>query len=126
VHADADPRKQSQVFAKPPCVMLVRIAEGEEPRELGLREMRAKVLRVRHPLPACERIRVLRPSVVVVGPNVRSDDLAKLAAAARDAKAAILQLGPLVSRELLGGWLRTAIDIVRRRRAQGAERSKAG
>jgi predicted transcriptional regulator len=49
------------------------------------------VLKVRHPLPACQRIHVTRPVVVVVGP-MRAVDVECVAAAAAEVKARVVEL----------------------------------
>jgi hypothetical protein len=104
-----------------PRVMLVRLEPGEEPCELGLVCLPVSVLRVRHPLPACERMRVMRPLVVIVGPSVVERDLALLMHAADETDTAILHLGSLVDRETLADWLQRAIEVVTVSRAQRDE-----
>jgi hypothetical protein len=104
-----------------PRVMLVRLEPGEEPSELGLVRLPVSVLRVRHPLPACERMRVMRPQVVIVGPSVVDRDLALLMHAAGETDAAILHLGSLVDRETLADWLLRAIELVTASRAERDE-----
>jgi hypothetical protein len=101
--------------------MLVRLETGEEPRELGLARLPVSVLRVRHPLPACERMRVTRPLVVIVGPTVLERDFALLMRSAEETDTAILQLGSSVARDFLAAWLRRAIEVVTASRAKRNE-----
>jgi hypothetical protein len=101
--------------------MLVRLEPGEEPAELGLGDLFARVLRVRHPLPACQRMRIMRPLVVLVGESVRQPDRDMLMEQACDIGAVLLCLGPLVRREALGKWVRDAMQAVARRRAERGE-----
>jgi hypothetical protein len=121
VDARTHVRRISQIVAKAPYVMLVRIEPGEEPPELGLREAHVHLLRVRHPLPARQRMRILRPLVVVCGPRVRGVDSVLLAETAGEIRAAILQLGPFVRHGALRGWLQGAIEEARRRRRESAD-----
>jgi len=88
-------------------VMLVRIERGDEPCDLGLD---VEVLRVRHPLPACERMRVTRPAVVILSPDVRAWDVVHVEQTAQEVGAAIIQLGPLVARDALAEWLREVLS----------------
>ena len=101
----------------PPSVMLVRIEPGDEPAELGLEELGVRVLRVRHPIPACQRMRITRPFVVVVGESVREAQRRLLVEEASQIGAALLPLGPLVDRPSLGPWMRGALERVAKRRA---------
>jgi hypothetical protein len=71
----------------------------------------AEVLRVRHPLPACERIRVNEPAVVVVGPTVQWRDYLLLVAAAASVGAAIIE-ARLATEHSLVSDLRMAVDGV--------------
>jgi hypothetical protein len=115
-------RAQSVVRVRAcPRVMLVRLEPGEEPSELGLARLPVSLLRVRHPLPACERMRVMRPLVVIVGPTVVERDLALLLRAADETDTAILHLGSLIDRETLADWLRCAIGLVAASRAERDE-----
>ena len=96
--ADAD--ESTDIRRSVPCVLLVRIEEGEDPPELRLREQPLLVLRVRHPLPACVRIRVVHPHVVVVGRSVMPGFLPELFRAARAVKAELLDLSVTGRHEL--------------------------
>jgi hypothetical protein len=98
--------------------MLVRIEPAEEPLELGLAELTGavQVLRVRHPIPACQRMQIVRPLVVILGESVRSWALPYVEQSAREVDAVLLQLGPLVVRDALRDWLRRALDQGMRRR----------
>jgi hypothetical protein len=93
-----------------PRIMLVRIERTEEPPEWGLEELNVEVLRVRHPLPALARMEVTRPSIVILGEDVRPVDVAFIKRTARDIGARIVQLGPLLARDSLGRWLRATLD----------------
>jgi hypothetical protein len=95
------------VRLRKPSVMLVAIEHEDEPSELGHGELAAsvQVLRVRQPLPACQRMRNVRPVAVLVGPGVLSWAMAFVQQAARESGAVLLQLGPLVARDALGDWL---------------------
>jgi hypothetical protein len=108
--------------------MLVGIEPGDEPAELGLRELAGalRVVRVRHALPACHRMLVLRPAVVIVGESVREWSTPALDEAARETGAEVLLLGPLVVRETLGEWLRRALDTGLRRRVERERKNASG
>jgi hypothetical protein len=107
----------SPAVAEMPCIMLVRMEPDEEPAELAEHEGAIQLLRTRHPLPAVQRIRITRPSVVLIGAKVRGADSVLLAEAARGISAAVLQMGPLVAREALGDWIRAALQIANERLA---------
>lgn len=113
-------RFESDTRLRLPCIMLVGIGAGEEPPELGLRELTGalRVVRVRHALPACQRMMILHPLVVIVGPSVREWSVPLLQASARCIEAALLQLGPLVARDVLREWLRRTIEVTTARRAR--------
>jgi hypothetical protein len=95
------------------CVLLVHVEPEEESEKLGLDELAVDVLRVRHPLPACERVRVVRPLVVVIGHGVRDSDLDLLRDAARDIGCEIIELGAL-PRPALREEVRRAVDRAKR------------
>ncbi len=109
---------QSYVRARKPCIMLVGIDAGAEPAELGLEDLAGAlcVVRVRHPLPACERMLVLRPLVVILGQSVREWALPVLEKTTKEIDAALLQLGPLVVRDALRDWLRRTLEATMARR----------
>jgi hypothetical protein len=90
--------------------MLVRIEAREDPPELGLGERNLRVVRVRHPVPACQRMRIVRPAVVIVGPSVRDWDFALIQAETQRMGAAVLRLGPLVSRSSIPEWFSRVLD----------------
>lgn len=123
--APAEPRKKYvshvRIQVRTPCIMLVRLEPGEEPKELALDDLFVRVLRVRHPLPAVQRMRITRPLVVVLGESVREEDRRLLVEQAHEIGAAILPLGPLVSRRMIGSWLRNAMQLVIERRAERGE-----
>jgi hypothetical protein len=94
-----------------PRIMLIRIEpKAPEVSEWGLGQLDAEVLHVRHPLPACERMRITRPVVVVVGEDVRPVDVAFIKRAAREIGARVVQVGPLLVRDSLRNWIRTALN----------------
>jgi hypothetical protein len=93
-----------------PRIMLVRIEREAEPTEWGLNGLDVEILRVRHPLPACARMQVTRPFVVIVGQDVRAVDVAFIKRTAHQIGARVIQLSPLLARDSLGAWLRTALD----------------
>jgi hypothetical protein len=55
-----------------------------DPEELNLDQYPVRVVRVRHPLPACVRIRALRPQIVILGASVVPAFLPELAQAVTD------------------------------------------
>lgn len=105
----------------PVRVMLVRVPEALEPPELVLTAV--QILRVRHPIPACERMRVTRPEVVVVGHGVRDVDCVRLEEAAGAIAAEVFLLGAGLSPSF-ASWLRGAIRRALDRRG-GLEPSSA-
>jgi hypothetical protein len=90
--------------------MLVRVEAQDERPEWGLSELDVEVLRVKHPLPACARIEVTRPAIVIVGENIRPVDMAFLKRSAREVGAKVLQLGPLIALNAVHGWLQAVLD----------------
>jgi hypothetical protein len=90
--------------------MLVRIERAAEPSEWGLDNLDVEVLRVRHPLPACARMEVTRPFVVLLGEDVRPVDVAFVKRTAREIGARVVQLSPMLARDSLGAWLRAALE----------------
>jgi len=113
------PRTSRESFFRPKqeAVMLVRVEPWEE-GPLLLRELPVRVLRVRHPIPACARMRLTRPAVVVAGARVREADFELLVDEAYGLHAAVMQVGQ-VPWSNLRTWIATALDQVRRRRAAG-------
>jgi hypothetical protein len=107
-----------RIRVRPPCVMMIRLEPGEEPEELELGDLFVRVIRVRQPLPACHRMQITRPLVVIVGESVRDADRAMIMDRASEIGAAVLPLGPLVRRQALGKWVRDAIQIVAKRRTE--------
>jgi hypothetical protein len=108
-------KRDSYVRIQPDVVMLVRIEPWEESMLL-LRDLHTRVVRVRHPLPACERMRVQKPAVIIVGAGVRPQDFELLVDEAYELGAAVLQVGQVPSGKLRT-WIATALDRVRERRA---------
>jgi hypothetical protein len=106
--------------------MLVRNDSGHEPEELGLSELPIRVLRVRHPLPACVRMRIVVPEAVLVGPSVQPRDLALLMDVAYETQTAIMPLAHMVGHCALRPWLLRMIDVVRERRSEPAVAKQAG
>jgi hypothetical protein len=106
--------------------MLVRIDPGHEPLELGLDELPVRVLRVRHPLPACVRMRILRPEAILVGASVQPRDISLLMDAAYEIQAAIMPLSQMVERCALRPWLLRMVDVVEERRSTNPPAARAG
>lgn len=104
----------SFVQLHPETVMLVRVEPWEE-QMLLLQDLPVNIVRVRHPLPACERMRVTKPSAIVVGSGVRHKDFELLVDEAYELRAAVLQVGQ-VPWGKLRAWLAMALDKVRARR----------
>jgi hypothetical protein len=67
------------------------------------------LLRVRHPLPACERILVTRPIVVVIGPTIRPADVELVARAAAKVNARVVEAASVGETQLVS-VLRRAIN----------------
>jgi hypothetical protein len=103
-----------------PRIMLVRVDDAEQTAGWGLEELGVDVLRVRHPLPACARMHVTRPKIVILGEDIRPIDVAFIKRTAREIGAKIVQLGPLIAREAMPGWIRGALDEAQRSTAQPA------
>jgi hypothetical protein len=58
----------------------------------AIRSLGLPVLRVRYPLPACERIRVTRPIVVVVDRTIRAVDVDCVAHVAAEVEARLVEI----------------------------------
>ena len=106
--------RNSFVGIKVDEVMLVRVEPWEESMLL-LQDIEANVVRVRHPLPACERMRVVKPAVIIVGASVRAKDFELIIDEAYELRAAVLQVGQ-VPWGKLRAWIGMALDKVRQRR----------
>jgi hypothetical protein len=115
-----DSPRISFVSIRRPSVMLVRVDPGTEPEELRLEDVPAQVLRVRHPLPACVRMRVTRPCVVLVGRSVLPRDFMLILAEAERIGAATALLGGMSPREDMHEWLVNTIAEVQTKRASRA------
>lgn len=98
--------------------MLVRIEPAEEQGGLDLESLGILVYRVRHPLPACVRMRVLRPEVVLVGKSVTSPDLGQLLFEAHEITAAVMPRTQLLEPGRLREWVVDTIEVVRQRRRE--------
>jgi hypothetical protein len=116
-------KRDSYVRLQPDVVMLVRIEEWEESMLL-LRDLNTKVVRVRHPLPAVERMRVQKPAVIIVGASVRPKDFELLVDEAYELRAAVLQVGQVPFGKLRT-WIAMALDKVRQRRTAEATEEEA-
>jgi hypothetical protein len=101
------------------CVLLVHVDPDDEAETLGLDELAVRILRVRHPLPACERIRVVRPLAVVIGHGVRGLDLDLVRDAAHEVGGEIVEL-EAVARSALREEVRRAVDRASKRKPQDA------
>ena len=115
--------RNSFVGIKVDEVMLVRVEPWEESMLL-LQDIEANVVRVRHPLPACERMRVVKPAVIIVGASVRAKDFGLIIDGAYELRAAVLQVGQ-VPWGKLRAWIGMALDKVRERRAAELEEEEA-
>jgi hypothetical protein len=115
-------RYESEAFIRRPGILLIRMAPGEEPPELEIERRFVRVLRTRHPIPACTRVRVTRPLVVVVAESVH-ESIATLVCECARVGAAFVHLGPLVDRAALGTWLSNAVQMGLARRAQSVPAS---
>lgn len=114
----------SHVQIKTPSIMLVRIDPGHEPHDLRLDEMPYKVLRVRHPLPACTRVEVMRPAVVLVGRSVQPRDFVLLIAASDAVGAAVMLVGALTSPGGLHEWVTQTVCAIQARRDEIAQQRR--
>ena len=85
---DAQRRFSSDVRVTRPYLMLVQVEHEEEPA--GLTDLPVRVVRVRHPVPAFVRMRVLKPCVVIVGRAVTVGYLPELFRAAREIDAKLM------------------------------------
>jgi hypothetical protein len=71
------------------CILTVRV---DDPwTQATIERLGVPLLQVRHPLPACERILVNRPIVVVVGPKIRAQDMQCVARAAAEVHATLVE-----------------------------------
>jgi hypothetical protein len=116
-------KRDSFVRLQPDVVMLVRVEAWEE-QLLLLRDVAAEVARVRHPLPACDRMRVMKPAVIIVGAGVRPADFERIVDEAYELRAAVLQVGQ-VPWGKLRSWIGTALEKVRQRREAAAAEEEA-
>ena len=98
--------------------MLVRIEREEEQSGLDLESLGVVIYRVRHPLPACQRMRVLRPEVVLLGESVLSPDMAHVLFAAHETVACVMPRSQLLDGPGLRDWIVETIEVVRRRRRE--------
>jgi hypothetical protein len=115
-----DPARISYVGIRRPSIMLVRIDPGTEPPDMRIDDLPFTVLRVRHPLPACVRMKVMRPAVVLVGRTVLPRDFVLLLAAADKIGASVALMGGLTSSEGLHDWIVRTVGEVQTRRSQRA------
>jgi hypothetical protein len=116
-------KRDSFVRLQPDVVMLVRVEAWEE-QMLLMRDIAAEVVRVRHPLPACDRMRVMKPAVIIVGAGVRPADFERIVDEAYELRAAVLQVGQ-VPWGKLRSWIGTALEKVRQRREAAAAEDEA-
>src|SRR5580700_3954800 len=100
-----DDARISHVQFRMPCVMLVRIDPGSEPEDLRLEDTPFEVLRVRHPLPACTRMLVMRPALVLVGRSVQPRDFMLLLRAADEVGAEVFLIDALRPAEGRHEWV---------------------
>jgi len=110
----------SQIQLRTPPVMLVRIDEGQEPRGLRIDDLPFPIVRVRHPLPACTRILVLKPAVVLVGRTVQPRDFVLMVRAADEVGAAIVLVDALSPAGLYEWTVRSVAAVRERREARAS------
>ncbi len=107
---DPEERPISEARRKTPCLMLVRVEPAEEAAaRLELGRLSARVLRVRSALPACERMRIMRPAVIIIGPTVSERDVEALGAVAREIGCLVVELAVYVAPAALHQVLRRAL-----------------
>ena len=97
------------------CIVLVGVAAGIADwcaRNLSGLE----IVRIRHPLAACDPIRARQPLVVVLGADVPPDG--SIGDAARDAGAELIQLHESLGRSFLEMVLPDSVERVERRRSR--------
>lgn len=100
-----------------PTLMLVGLTALEELRlgvAAGVPGMR--VLRVRYALPACVRMDVVRPELVVLGARVPSRDVTIAMETAYRCVAAFLQVSPLLDPPSFQSWIERMVVAVGDRR----------
>ena len=102
---------------KATSIMLVVVDDAEQSRGIDWTDFADRVLTVRQPLPACERMRVTRPLVVVVGPTVARRDVELLSDAAREIGAEVVAPGAFVGRAALRDAVCVAVARASSRRA---------
>jgi hypothetical protein len=110
----------------PRSVMLVRVERDEEPADFTATDPGLRVLRVKHPLPACVRMGVMRPLVIVVGPAVRDRDRAILLRTANELDSLLVDLGRLRVESSVSAWLQRTMTAVQARRERKALRKQHG
>lgn len=92
--------------------MLVQVERSQELHLLGREsEPSLRILRVKYPLPACVRMRVMRPTVVVVGGEVFGRDLALVLDAASDVNAILIRAESWIDEGALTRWLGRSTEI---------------
>jgi hypothetical protein len=92
-----------------PRIMLVRVDPIQGEALLGLSTLAVAVIRVKHPLPARERMRILRPTVVVVGPTVLDRDVEMLAETARRTGSEVIEMGAFIGPAAVHRAIRSAM-----------------
>ena len=102
---------------KATSIMLVVVDDAEQAMTIDWTELAHRVLRVRQPIPACERMRITRPLVVVVGPTVARRDVDQLRDAARETGSEVVELRPFAGREALRDAVCRAVARASSRRA---------
>jgi len=83
------PAQSGIAFGRSARLLTVRLEDPST--RAALSAVGLEVLYVRHPLPACERIRVTKPLVVVIGPSVRSFDVDLVVEAASLVSAPVIE-----------------------------------
>lgn len=100
-------RIESGIEFRPPCALLAQVTESELP--VGFEDdaltLGLTILRVRYAVPACQRILVVRPRVVLIGERVRQDDARVVALHARLVGASSKQIFASQARKGIWSWL---------------------
>lgn len=114
--AEVEPPVSQLRRRKAASVMLVRVDPAEEAQRFDPSEFADSVLRVVHPLPACERMRIMRPFVIIVGSAVFDRDVELLTKAAREIGCEVVELGAFVSHATFHEALHRAVARASSRR----------
>jgi hypothetical protein len=100
------PQQSGVRLSAPHCILTVGVDDPSV--QAAIERVGLRVLRVRHPLPACQRILVMRPIVVVVGP-MRAVDVEDVAARAAEVNARVIEVA-VISEQRLTAVLQRVIN----------------